>query len=326
MAQDTFGYNAAIGWGVEGVWGTTVVPAKFAEVISMDIKKTVERQESPSTRGLSERRRQDFLKTIAGSFETEFIYTGMERLLRDLFGASTSAVIPASANGFRHKYTLADALLPGMSYEANRGDDAALQTSRFAGCKMQSATFTYGPNDPLKVTWNIVGKEETQVSETTVVYPDYTGIQLAKGHQITCEFDDSVVAIDSFEFTIENGLDAGKRVMGSQNIDEPVRSERRKITGTLTLDWADKVNYLKFINGTATKLEIIATGSDMGNDNSDPLALKMIFPSVRFDGETPAISGPGIVKQTMPFFALSTGTGTSDSVHAELDNMTTTAV
>ena len=323
---DTFGYNAAIGWGVESPWGTAVAVDKFAEVISMDIKKTVERQESPSTRGLSERRRQDFLISVAGSFETEFIYTGMERLLRHLFGASSSAVIPASVDGFRHKFTLADAMLPGLTLETNRGDSAASQTSKFAGCKLTSATLSYTPNDPLKVTWNLVGKDETLVNETAVVYPDYSGIQLAKGHHITCEFDDSVVAIDSFELTIENGLDAAKRVLGSQNVDEPIRSERRKVTGTLTLDWVSTVNYLKYINNTATKLEIIATGTDMGNDTNDPLALKLIMPSVRFDGESPAVSGPGIVKQVMPFYALSTGTGTSDSIHGELDNMTTSAV
>lgn len=323
---DTFGFNAAIGWGVEDPWGTAVSVDKFAEVISMDIKKTVERQESPSTRGLSERRRQEFLISVGGSFETEFVYTGMERLLRHLFGASTDAVVPSSVDGFRHTFTLADAMLPGLTIETNRGDSAASQTSKFAGCKITSATLSYSPNDPLKVTWNVVGKDETLVNETSVTYPDYTGIQLAKGHHMTCEFDDSVVAIDSFELTIENGLDVGKRVLGSQTIDEPVRSERRKVTGTLTLDWASTANYLKYINNTATKLEIICTGEDMGNDNSDPLALRMIMPTVRFDGESPAVSGPGIVKQVMPFYALSTGTGTSDSIHAELDNLIATAV
>lgn len=323
---DTFGYSAAIGWGKEADpdWGVAVAVAKFSEVISMDIKSTVERQESPSTRGLSERRRQDFLKTWAGSFETEFVYEGLEQLLEQLFGLAATAVLNASPTAKTHTFTLADAVPEGLTFEAYRGDATAAMTNKYAGGKITSATFSYSPNDPLKVTWNVAGKVETFVDGTTIVYPDYSGSLLAKGHQATCEFDDSVEAIDSFELTIDNGLDVGKRVLGSQFIDEPIRSGRRKVTGTLTADWVDKVNYLKFLNGTATKLEIILTGPPMASDTDEDFRLQFTMPKVQFDGETPAISGPGIVKQTLPFFALATGTGASDTVLAELDNETAT--
>ena len=319
---NTFGYNAAIGWGDESVWGTAVAVTKFSEVISMDIKNSVERQESPSTRGLSERRRQDYLKSWSGSFEVEYVYAGLEKLFDHLMGSNGTVVLGGSATGKTHTFTLADALPTGLTFEAFRGDSVAAMTNKYAGGKITSATFTFSPNDPVKITWNIAGKGETFVNGTAITYPDYSGILLAKGHQVTCEFGDSTEVIDSIELTVENGLDVGKRVLGSQNLDEPKRSERRKITGTLTSDWADKVNYLKFLNGTSTKLEIICTGPSMGNDNADPLRLHFTMPAVIFDGETPAISGPGIVKQTMPFFALSSGTGANDSLSIEMDNVT----
>ncbi len=318
---DTFGYGAAVGWGVESTWGTLAARTKFAEVISENIKKDVERQESPSTRGLSELRRQDFLTSITGSFETEMLYAGYEILLEHLFGGVAGVVIGGSVDGFTNTYTLTDALPPGLTIEANRGDSAAGQTALYEGCKISSATFTFNPNEPVKVTWNIVGQEETFINATAVVYPDYSGILLTKGHHVTCEINTVAQVIDSAEVTFDNGLDVAKRVMGVQTIAEPIRSTRRIVTGTITVDWTDKVLYEKFINGTAIAIELICTGTDMGNDTSDPLRFQITIPSARFSGETPSVSSTGIIKQALPFYGLSTGTGVLDSVYAETDSL-----
>jgi hypothetical protein len=322
---DIFGYDGAIGWGQESVHGTGVARTQFAEVISLDIKNTIDRQESPSTRGRSERRRQDFLNTWAGSCEMEVIFAGLEKWFKHLLGAGATAVLGGSATAKTHTFTMVDGAYPvGLTLEANLGDAAATQTPVFDGGHVTSATFSATPNDPFKVTWNVAGKKQTFATATAVTYPDYSGDLLAKGHQITMEIDDVATELDSFELTFESGQDVAKRILGSQYADVPVRMERSKVTGTFTADWISTAQYLKFVNGTDTKIEFIVTGADMGNDNNDPFRIQFTIPKANFDGETPGLSSSGIIKQVCPFFGLSTGTGTSDSLYIEMDNETAT--
>ena len=304
---DAFGYNANIGFVDEAAWGDGASRTKFAEIISESIKATVERKETPSTRDLSERRRQDFLITAAGSIEMELIYEGLGTFFKNLFGSVVSAVVETAA--FGHTFSVADVLPPGMAIEVYRGDDAAgtPEAHLYAGCKVVSMTISFEPDEPVKVTFEIVSKVETIVTKTAVTFPDLTGALLVKGHDVTAELDDGVTTIDSAEITFSNGIDTGKRVLGSQNIAEPVRSERRIVTGTITADWIDKVLYEKFIAGTAVKLELIATSPTDVPGSTTPYSFTIQLPKIIFDGETPSVSSPGILKQPLPFFALKTG-------------------
>lgn len=328
---DGFGYNASIGFAEETVWGTAVARTKFMEIISEGIKASVERQESPSTRSLSERRRNDFLISVAGPIEMEGIYQGLEKLWKHLFGA-VATTGPTDTVVYSHQFTFADALPAGLSIEAFRGDDANLEAASadsahlYAGCKIASATLSFKPNEPFKVTFNIVGKLETIVAKTAVTFPDLSGALLIKGHQLVCERDDAAQTIDEAEITIDNGLNTGKRVMGSQYIAQPVRNTRRKVTGKLMADWTDKVIYNAFMSsagaatGTNFKLELLLTGAVIPGSASTPYAYNLTLPACKLDGETPNVSSPGILKQAMPFFALATGTGTSDAAYLDIKN------
>jgi len=321
---NAFGFDASIGWVEEPTaWGTRTDPTAFQEFISEALKKTIERVESPSTRGLSETRRPDYLITCAGPTEFEGIYEGQGIPLKHSFGAVASAVEDVTA--YKHTYTLADALPDGLTLTAYRGDDPAVtpQEHQYFGATVASITWTMNPNEALKVTYNWVAKDESLQALTTVTFPDLSGALLIKGHHMSCEFDDAVTVIDSAEVTLDNGLDVGKRVMGNQFIAQPVRSGRRKVTGTITKDWVSEAEYNLFVNGTATKLEFIFTSPTNIAGSSTPYSYSLIIPDGRFDGETPGVSSPAIVKQPLPFYALSGGTGTSDAIYAEVVNALT---
>lgn len=320
---DTFGYNAALGFAEETVYGTPVTPAaKFIEFISESIKKDIPTSPAPSVRGRSERRRIDGLRTVAGSVECEPIYAGMERLFKHALGtAVTPVVIGGSIDGFEHVFHLADAPPIGLTLEVNRGDSAAGQTAVYEGCKIMSMSMSYVANDSPRLTIEFAGQDETFINETTVVYPDLSGILLPKGSEFLLEIDDATQVCTSAEWTLTVGLDAGKSVLGSNVIPKLLVSERRVIEGTISVDWTDKVLYQKFINRTATKIEMHLIGQDMGNDNSDVHQILTTFPRAKFTGETPAVDSPGLVMQNLPFYAESTGTGVNDSMWMQIDNL-----
>ena len=152
---DTFGYNGALGWGKEtSAWATLAARAKFIEVTNCSFTPRFDRKESPSTRGRTEKRRQDFLQAWDGACETEFIYEGLEQILEQLLGSAATAVLGGSATAKTHTFTLTDTAPNGLSVEFNRGDSAAAQTALYAGGVLTSATFKFSPNDPVMVTLN----------------------------------------------------------------------------------------------------------------------------------------------------------------------------
>ncbi len=320
---DAFGYNASIGWAEEVTWGTPVARALFMEVMSESMSKAPDFKEAASTRALSERRRYEGMSAVGGALEFEMLYEGVDEFLKHLFGGVASAVDDATA--FKHTYTLADALPPGLSIEVYRGDDfgGTEEAFLYEGCKINAATFTFEPDEPLKVSYEIVAQDESIVALTTVTYPDLSGALLVKGNELSCELGDVATTIDGGELTINNGLLTDKKIMGTKLIDEPVRSSRRQVTGSITADWVDKTLYNKMINSTEQKIEFILTSPTNIAGSGTPYSMAFTLPVCRFEGETPAVSDPGIIKQVLPFFALSTGTGTSDSVYAEVVNALT---
>lgn len=324
---DAFGYNAHIGVAEEVTWGTPVAAALYNEFESESVGKEIDQQESRSVRSLSETRRQDFGIQEFGDLTMEGIFQGHEKYWKHLFGTVVDSVLVVNAHN--HRFTLADALPVGLTLEVYKGDDFGGTPESFqaAGCKVVSATMTMEPNDPLMVAFSSVGSDEAFITRTSPTFPDLSGVLLVKGHHMTCEIDDVVTTIDNAELTIDNGLVTDKRVMGLQTIAQPKRgASRRIVTGTFKADWQDTVNYLKFINGTTAKLEFIFTSIlDMPTQAGSKFSLRFTLPKVKFDGKTPTVSEIGLLKQELPFHALSAGSGILDSVYLDIDNELATA-
>lgn len=322
---DSFGHNAAMGFGEESTYGTLVARTGFAEFITESMKKNIPTSPAPSTRGRSERRRIDGLIGIAGSIELEPAYAGHEVLFKHALGSVVGSVHPdgTGSTGFRNVFSLTDDPPVGLSVEINRGDSASGQTANYEGCKIMSLSFSYVANDSPRMTLELAGQDETFDDETTIVYPDLSGILLPKGVDFTLEIDDVVQIVTSAEWTITLGLNAAKGVLGANVIPKLLVNERRIIEGTFVVDWQDKTLYEKFVNRTATKIEMILTGADMGSDATpdNPLRIYTLFPRAIFSGETPNVGDAGLVMQTLPFFALGTGTGSSDAMQMEIDNL-----
>ncbi len=83
---------------------------------------------------------------------------------------------------------------------------------------------------------------------------------------------------------------------------EPAENAFRAITGTLTAEWySGEALYEAFSADTTTSLELTFTGPTVGTSN---YLLDIIIPNIKFDGETPKVSGPKVVDQAMSFTGL----------------------
>jgi hypothetical protein len=231
----------------------------------------------------------------AGPYAIEANYEGLLRLLEHAFGAVTTTVSEAAIR-WQHAFTLATGELmtgKGISFHVHRDMANAF---RLLGGKIRELRYTLDPKRNVQLEFDLVGKD---IDTLAAVAPTLPGTSLyVAGHQAVIEIDDVARAVDSLELVFSNGLDDDKRVIGSKNIAEPVRGDsRRSVTGTLVADAAD-ADWTKFNAGTLFKLEALSTGPTLGAGNYrlDIIALKCLVTEEPFQ-----VTGPGLVKATIPF-------------------------
>lgn len=300
-----FGRNSFVGWIEESPWGAGGAPSKYAELISEGIETVRDRVARPVVRDLDEREGNlyDALFGVRGPFAIELNYAGLLRLFEHLLGdASISTVVTEASLRWTHTGVLKDSLMSGkgLALHINRDVDAGSTPQlRAIGYKLNSATFSFDPARNGQVEFDGAGKDAAIQAVSTPTFPAIANY--VAGHQLVVEIDDIVRAVDTVELTIDNGMDLEKRVLGSKNIAEPIRSDtRRAVTGTLTMD-AVQADWSKLDAGTLFKLELLHTGPTLGAGTyrMDFTMLKCLVTGNPF-----LVTGPGVVKSTLPFKAL----------------------
>jgi hypothetical protein len=299
------GRNAHIGWAEESTWGTSTTPTKFAELVSESLGVGRDREAVPVTRDLYERegRIYDAKFYGAGSFAIEASYEGLLRLLEHTWGASVDALV----SGTQYSHTMdvqAGEIKAGKGLSLSVFKDITL-AHRYVGAKINRLKISAAPERNVQFEFDVVAKDVVEIAETSPTFPGST--LYCAGHQTTVEIDDAVQAgVTACDLTIDNGLDDGRRGLGSKNIIEPVRGGTRpSITGTMVLD-ATQALWQKAEAGTLFKLELICTGPALAPSNYSfaITALKCIMT------EDPVkIEGPGIVKASLAFKVLKPASG-----------------
>ena len=128
------------------------------------------------------------------------------------------------------------------------------------------------------------------------------------GGQITvagANFDVTDVSVQG-----DNGLKTDRYFLRSNTLKkEPVHNSFRAFTGTLTAEFTDLSAYNRYVNGTLASVTATWVGAQIEAVTPTYFyTLQVTMPQVRFDGETPDISGPDIITQSLPFKALWDGT------------------
>lgn len=299
-----FGYESFVGWDQETTWGTPVAPAKYAELISEAMKEIRDRQPRPVVRDLDVREGNyyDRLFGASGSFDVELNYIGLLRLLEHAFGdASGATVVDEASVRWTHTFSLKKTLMTGkgLSLHVNKDvDNGGTPQVRYAGFKVNSLGFNFAPDNNARLSVGGAAKDFASIAASTPTFP--AAAQYVAGHQTIVEIDDVARGVDSAVITLDNGMNLEKRVLGSKNIAEPVRSDtRRSVRGTLVMD-AAAADLAKLEAGTLFKLEVISTGAVLGAGNFkfQLVALKCLVTEGPFN-----VTTPGIMKSTLNFVA-----------------------
>lgn len=318
MAEPGLGDVAFLGIGEEGdtTWGTLANRTKFLRILNESLKVNGGFNFPVVGSFGHEQRAGVKLPTfVDGDVELEVNYEGLGTVLKYMLGnlASSEPVHTASPTTD----------LRSVSLEIDRDRLA----SAYAGCKINSASFSQSRGEILKLVLGIIGKSEsTTAAATAETFP--TDSPVLDDH-FAIETNDTAVQILEWSMEINNNLSGGDRSdLGSLAIKEPVRIDKQTITGTFLAEFDDTTIYGKFIARNKIKLEFLYTDTastdlDTATTTTDHRLLQFIMPTVFFTEGALPVSGIGPIIQTFNYQAIYNTTGTTHAITIVLHNAET---
>jgi hypothetical protein len=94
---------------------------------------------------------------------------------------------------------------------------------------------------------------------------------------------------------------------------EPRETAYRKISGTFDVEWlSDEGSYNAFAEDTTVSLKLTFVGPIIGTSGTNTSLLDIIVPNIKLEGDSPNVSGPGVVQTSMPF------TGSDDETTTQI--------
>jgi hypothetical protein len=298
------GFDSQIGYAVETTAGTYVAPTKTIEHVSESIKFQQERIES---QGIKAGRRGGSGRWalgrgwVEGSIQHELSASTIGPILRNLMGA----VSTSGSNPYTHVLTYGAASEGGLTIQVGRPDlSGTVNAFSYLGCQITELSLSSKVGEIAMLDFSIYGqKEDTAQSLAATSYPSaWSPFTFAHGvlSLAAAEYE-----FDDINLMFNSGLMTGRHTHRSSTPTQPRISKEanfRTAGGTINSEFISMAAYNRFKNGTEAALSMVF--------NAGASAQLTVAGNVRFDGETPNVSGPEMLKQALPFKFLST---TSDA-------------
>lgn len=288
------GLEAQLGFSPETTIGTRVVPATFLEFVDESLAY---RRNRIISQGLKAgRRTQGRWKQgtgwVDGGFNIELAPQSTGKLFRWAMGA----VATSGAGPYTHVFTPGTLDDESLTIQVNRPDESG--TNRpfdYVGCQCTDWSISARVNEFVMANFSVYGMaEDTSQSLAAASYPaTWSPFTYVSG---SLQIAASAYEIDDITINGSNGLQTGRHRIRATTPERPVQSreaEFRSYGGTINSDMFSLAAYQRFVNGTEAALSLAF------NDGAN--AQLTIAGNVRFDGETPNVRGPQMVKQALPF-------------------------
>ncbi|GGM64084.1 hypothetical protein GCM10012275_38260 [Longimycelium tulufanense] len=304
------GLDAQLGIAEETTYGTPVTVTRFYEIRNESLKLGIERMESPALRPgrriLPSARWAASRKTVTGDITMDLLNKSMGLWFKHALGTVATSQPDAtnSPTVYLHTFTPGD-IPTGLTIQVGRPDiGGTVRAHTYHGCKVASWTLSCAAGEIATFTPTILGEDEdtTTALETASYTSDMSMMTFVEG---SLTIAGSNVDVRSASVEGNNGLAEGRYNLGSQLRDEPLEVAFRNITGNLEAEFNGLTEYNRFVNGTEASLVLLFQGATI--EDAFKFETK-ITANVRFDGETPNVTGPDIIMQPLPYKVIDDGT------------------
>lgn len=305
------GLNTRLAAAAEGTWGTYQTPSRHYEINSETLEAEYGVVRSDSLRASGRYPRQRGKRSMIGAgggIEMELATSNMGLWWANTLGGTP--VVAQQGATAAYKQTHKFGSLNGKSLTIQKGiEESAGDYKPFSyiGSKILSMNVKVSVEGLAVVTFTIDAKEE--VDSEAIVAASYPVRNVYSFMDAAVKVDGAAVgAVTDADFTITNNLKTDSRYLGSdgrkaQQTDDDFPS----MEGTLGVEFEDKtVFYDRFADDASAELIIELVGEVIEAPYSE--TFRVTFSDIRFTGETPKASGPGVIQTSVPFEGSYNGT------------------
>lgn len=294
MALDT-SLAAQIGYAVETTAGTAVTVTRFLPLISDSVNQKIARLESKAiiagARTWRSQQWQPGSIDIAGQVSHELYDRSIGMLLRACFGG----VATTGAGPYTHTFTPGDLTDDSLTMQIGKPDiTGVVNAFTYAGVAATSWDIDATAGQLVMFNMNFAAMTEvTNVALASASYASSIKPMVFTGASLT--MGGSSANCKKLTLHGDNKLDITRHFLGTATIKQPLESDLRDYTGVFNGEFESLTAYNRFVNGTeAALVATFAAGAQT----------LVVTYNVRFDGDTPNITGRGIVQQNLPFKAV----------------------
>jgi hypothetical protein len=295
------GARSKVGYIVETVFGTTPTLPNLTEIPFTQHSVNMTREEYDDNSIRSDRMERYSLsgnKSVAGAIDVNFAHSIYDVLLESLLQSTfTTNVLKTGTT--RKSFTLETQHLDIAQYVVH------------TGLIVDKMEMTIPASGIVTAKFDVIAKDQSALAVATIDTDSTYTTAAAKspftdnGTSGFCKEGGAAVGyITNIQFTVDNGH--AKNFTVGTNVIRDFTTNNAKITGTVTVFFEDAVMYNKFVNGTASSIDVKL---DDGTNT-----VEIAFPNVKYTGATKTISGNGPVTVAMPFKALYDATALSNIV------------
>lgn len=276
----------------ESAYGTYTAPDRFFPLVNESMKKQIDPLESNAIiAGARILRSQQWSQgniTCTGDVGLELYDRSVGQLLRACFGA----VATAGAGPYTHTFTPGDLMDDYFTMQVGRPDvGGTVRPFSYTGCQVTSWEIACAAGEIATMGLSVIAQNETTAQAlASVSYAASIRPMTFMGGALTV--GGSSANVRKLTIKGDNKLAGDRHFFASQLASQPIEQARRDYGGTFEVEFESLTNYNLFINGTESA--VVATFAA----GAQTLVFTM---NVRFDGETPNVTGMETLKFTMPW-------------------------
>ena len=257
-----FGRGAFIKLGEESTYGT-IAGAMGVDnrIISASFQKTQEKERkthlSQSGGGGFQNGHFEAFLNCGGSIDLPLLYEGTGMLIKAAVGNATTT----GAGPYEHSYIpTADGTVPSLSIALQRGTGITNSKEIFLGCKVSSMSISGSAGEEITASFDIIA-QDSQARAAALTSSFGSGKQMFHYECGNLSYSGNNFPMKSFEFTLDNKLER-RNVLGDKKTLEPVVSDVKDVTLSVTLEMEDNLLFDNYIAGTQSDVVFTMTNSD----------------------------------------------------------------
>ena len=305
------GLGGSFGIAPEVTYGTYVAPTRFFEVDKSEVKKakTIVQGGGLAAGRMVQAggRRVMVAESGTGSVDLDVTNKTMGLLLQNIFGGAGTIAQQAATAAWLQTHALADNV--GRSLTAQNGIPDTTGTVRpytGKGGKVTSAEFKCSTTELLKLSLELDFQKVSEIE--TLAAPSYIAAAPFHGGQMRVKLgtfgaEAAVDGVKGFSLKIERPQDTERNYASTVNPvvkAAPIMNDWAKVSGSLDVDFVNKADFAdRFASDASTSLVIEFVGPLIASTYYETFSLQV--PMTFFDGDTPTLDGPGVVKGSVPF-------------------------